>query len=89
MIVLWIFDLSQESTALRLVYALEDNVFLVKFLLEAADGKFEQFILSFRFDDLVLEEIFVQFKRVCPGGPKLNFFPQLRFFFLLSFLLLS
>ena len=44
-----------------MVHALKDTLFLFKLLLEATDGKFEQFVLSFRFDDLVLKEIFVQF----------------------------
>lgn len=64
----------------RLLQLFNCLVSLFEFALNSTNGKFEQLILSLRFDDLVLKEVFILLKSLRTCHPVLNLFVKLLFF---------
>ena len=60
----------------RLIHFLDCLLTLLKLTLDAADGQLQQFVLSFRLDDLVLQEVFVLFKGLSTCHPMLDLLIQ-------------
>ena len=61
----------------RLIQFFDCLLALLKLTLDAADGQLQQFVLSFRLDDLVLQEVFVLFEGLSTCHPMLDLLIQL------------
>ena len=61
----------------RLIQILDRLLALLKLTLDAADGQLQQFVLSFRLDDLVLQEVLVLLEGLSTCHPMLDLLIQL------------
>ena len=66
-----------HSDGNRLVQFLDCLLTLLELTLDAADGQLQQFVLSFRLDDLVLQEVFVLFEGLSTCHPMLDLLIEL------------